>query len=357
MKKLIIALNVMLMAMSATAATPNNLLSLLRANSKPTKSTTVKTTPSKSTYNFESISSQYSKGIISADSIINFAVSQKAENPELAEQCLKLVASEGNKRGTLELGVLYAFTPTFSSQAKEGVKLLETASKEGNEKANDYLGFYYFQKKDYDTAKKYFDARHTDHEGFASTALGSMYLEGKGVREDGAKARENYHKGALKGYSRGMTLYANLLGTKNGGSLDYPDAFFWHYIAGELGENLSRVTLFRPMLPQAPATDEVGQDSQLAMQWIEKVHSGMKLQNQPIYKDGFLKGLKETEKAAEQGDDWSRFYLGSMNYNGDFLNKNYPQAIRYYEQISKNGKLPASVLTIVNERLAEMKKK
>ncbi len=265
-------------------------------------------------------------------------------------------ANNADPKEQIEEAIQYTFTPTSTSQVQEGVALLEEAAKGGNKLADDYLGFYYFQQKDFDNAKKYFDARNSDHEGFAYTALGSMYLEGNGVREDGSKARENFHNGALKGYSRGMTLYANLLGTKNGGSLDYPNAFFWHYIAGELGENLSRVMLFRPMLPMAPATDKVSQDAQQAMLWIEKVHSGMKLQKQPIYKDGFLKGLKEKERAAEAGDDWARFYLGSMNYNGDFLNQNYPQAIRYYEQISKNGKLPESVLTIVNTRLAEMQK-
>lgn len=278
---------------------------------------------------------------------VSFASGKTLSNP---------AADTSNQKEQIEEAIQYTFTPSSASQVKEGVSLLENAAKGGNEVADDYLGFYYFQQKDYDTAKNYFDARHSDHEGFAYTALGSMYLQGKGVNEDGKKARENFHNGALKGYSRGMTLYANLLGTKNGGAYDYPNAFFWHYIAGELGENLSRVTIFRPMLPQAPAADKEGQDAQLALEWIEKVHSGMKLQEQVIYKDGFLKGLKEKERAAEAGDDWARFYLGSMNYHGDFLNQNYPQAIRYYKQISKNGKLPESVLTIVNTRLAEMQK-
>ena len=296
------------------------------------------------------------KGTISADSTINLALAQKATNPALAEKYLRPLATEANPRAMMELGVLYVFTPQYSAQSAEGLKLLESAAKAGYTEANDYLGLYYFQHKDYAKAKRYFDARPNDHQGFAYAALGSMYLEGKGVRENGTKARENFHQAALKGYSRGMSLYANLLGTKNGGSLNYPDAFFWHYIAGELGENYSRVMLFRPMFPEAPATDEVGQKSQQALAWIEKVHTGMNLKTQPIYKNGFLPGLKTTEKAAEAGDDWARFYLGSMNYNGDFLNQNLARAKYYYEPIVKNGKLPKPVLTLVNERLQKMKK-
>ncbi len=82
--------------------------------------------------------------------------------------------------------------------------------------------------------------------------------------------------------------------------------------------------------------------------------SGKKIQNEPIYKDGFLPSLKAREKAAEQGDDWARFYLGSMNYNGEFLNQNFAQALRYYEPIAKNAKLPNTVLALVNERLARI---
>ncbi len=219
---------------------------------------------------------------------------------------------------------------------------------------NDFLGMYYLYHKDYKKAKSYFDARKSSHYGCAQTALGQRYLEGKGVSEDGAKAREHYHHAAQQGYSRGMSLYANLLGTKNGGSLNYPDAFFWHYIAGELGENYSRVMLYRPRLPEKRVDNEVVKDAQMALQWIEMVHSGKKLSNEPIYKKGFLLGLKNCEKEAEAGDDWSRFYLGSMNYNGDFLNQNYARALYYFEPIARNGKLPAPILAVVHQRLADM---
>ncbi|MDE7426789.1 MAG: sel1 repeat family protein [Muribaculaceae bacterium] len=292
---------------------------------------------------------------ISTDSLINLGVSLKSTDPKSAERYLTMAAQNENPRAMTELGAFYVFTPGFSSQTQKGLQLLETAAGKGFGGADDYLGFYYFQKQDYDRAKKWFDARHDNHAGFAYAALGSMYLEGKGVRENGAKARENYRLSALNGYPRGMSLYASLLGTKNGGKINYPDAFFWHYIAGELGENYSRVMLYRPRLSEPEASGEVARDAQQALVWIEAVHKGKSMKNEPLYKDGFLKGLKEREAAAENGDDWSRFYLGSMNYHGDFLNQNHARAIYYYEPIIKNGKLPAPVLKEVSKRLAEMR--
>lgn len=302
---------------------------------------------------YESVSREYARGKISADSVVSLAMYHKVWSRDLAERCLRLVANERNPRAETELGVLYVFSPG-SKHVDEGLKLLNTAAQTGDNKAKACLGYYYYQHKDYARAKSYLDAVPPMSQSIGNVTLGSMYLEGKGVRKDGKKARENYSQAANLGLSRGMLLYASLLGTKNGGPVNYPDAFFWHYIAGELGENLSRVMLYRPQVPVAAATDSVERDAQSAISWIETVHTGKRLSSEPIYKDGFLKGLESREQAAERGDDWSRFYLGSMNYNGDFLNQNYARALNYYEPIARNGRLPRPILALVHERLADM---
>lgn len=303
---------------------------------------------------YESVSRQYTHGRISADSVAAIGLYHKTGNPALAERCLKLVAADGNLRATAELGVLYAFSPEFSKYQAEGLKLLETAAKHGYKEADEYLGLYYFNKADYAKAKSYFDAGAPLKNGFAYTALGSMYLNGNGVASNPAKVRENYRQAALKGYPRGEALYGFNLRTKTGGAIDYPESFFWLYIGGDLGEDAARTTLYLPRRNHDVPTTEVGKDAQTALSFIEAAQRGKSLKNEPIYKDGFLKGLKAKERAAEQGDDWARFYLGSMNYNGDFLNQNYAQTLRYYEPISRNGKLPRTVLALVNERLAQM---
>lgn len=303
---------------------------------------------------YETISKAYARGAVSADSVVGLALYHKSCRPDVAERCLKLASDGGSVRGTTELGVLYAFSPAYSNRVDDGVRLLQSAAQAGSKEAAGYLGYYYFTGKDYAKAKSYLDAAKPLTMGIEYAMLGSMYLEGNGVAESGSKARENFYQSARLGLPRGMALYASLLGTKNGGSIDYPDSFFWFYIAGELGDNYSRVMLYRPRVPEAQPSSEVGQDAQTALSWIETVHSGKSLKNEPVYKDGFLKGLKERELAAERGDDWSRFYLGGMNYNGDFLNQNYGQALRYYEAIAKNNSLPHPMLALVHERLADM---
>ncbi|MDE6653693.1 MAG: hypothetical protein K2K37_04825 [Muribaculaceae bacterium] len=354
MKKISITLGLLLLAMSVSATGRSGFSLLNHSDNRTARTTSVKADNSDAVY--DSVREQYAQGKISADSVINLALYHKVWSPATAEKCLKLVADR-NPRAEMELGVIYAFSPEYTRQASDGVKLLQEVAKSGGEvsrDANCYLGLYYFNHREYDKAKACFDACRPIPYGFGDTALGSMYMEGKGVKEDVAKARECYHQAALKGYARGASLYGFNLRATGGGPVSYPDSFFWLYIAGDLGDDAARTTLYLPRRNENRGDSETAQKANEALTYIEMAQKGKNLKNEPIYKDGFLPSLKAREQAAERGDDWARFYLGSMNYNGDFLNQNYAQAIRYYEPISRDAKLPRTVLALVNERLARM---
>lgn len=302
----------------------------------------------------ESVTGRYSRGAISADSAVTLARYHMAWNPDVAERCLRPVAAKGNVRAVTELGRLYLFMPQYASQKQEGLKLLEQAAAKGDGDAKAYLGLYYFNNNDFKTANKYFDALHPMNQGFALTAKGIMSTTGNGMPKDLGKAREYYRKAAHTGYERGMALYGFNMRAQDAGAVDYPESFFWLYIAGDLGNDAARTTLNLRRLRANTDTSEVARGAATALQLIETVQAVKGFKNDPLYKQGFLGSLKAREKAAEQGDDWARYYLGSMNYNGDFLNQNYKQALRYYEPIARNGKLPRPLLAQVNERLAQM---
>ncbi len=353
MKKTTLLLSLILTASVASASGKDNIFTRLLGNRQATQTSVAKTERQKSDSIYESVKQLYTQGKISADSVAGLAKYHKQWSPTTAERCLKMVADK-SKRGAMELGVLYAFTPAFAAQASEGVKLLQEAAAAGNNDANCYLGLYCFNHGDYAGAKKYLDACRPMDYGVGYTALGSMYLAGNGVKEDLGKARENFRHAALKGYPRGMALYGFNLRASEAGKVSYPDSFFWLYMAGDLGDDAARTTLYLPRRNEYRGDSETAKDALTALQYIEMAQSGKKIQNEPIYKDGFLPSLKAREKAAEQGDDWARFYLGSMNYNGEFLNQNFAQALRYYEPIAKNAKLPDTVLALVNERLARI---
>ncbi|MDE7419700.1 MAG: sel1 repeat family protein [Muribaculaceae bacterium] len=360
MKKTIILLSLIFAAMSANADIKESLMTLLR-NHAQTHQTVKKQQPYKMGQQKQdsivnSVSGLYSKGKISADSVVSLALYHKTGSPEVSEKLLKSVVSESDLRSVTELGVLYALTPQFSSKAAEGEKLLQAAANAGYKDANAYLGLYYYNKNDFKKAKSYFEKCNPLEFGFGNMALGAMYLQGRGVKTDIPTAREYFHKSALQGYPRGASMYGHNLRASGGGSIDYPEAFFWLYIAGDLGDDTARATLGRTLNGESFGEGEAAEDGELALYWISTVNSMQNMKNEPVYKDGFLKGLKAKETAAEKGDDWARLYLGSMNFNGDYLNQNYAQALHYYEPIARDGKLPKTVLALVNSRLAYMYK-
>ncbi|MDE6480254.1 MAG: sel1 repeat family protein [Muribaculaceae bacterium] len=360
MKKTLILLSLIFAAMSANADIKESLMTLLRNQAK-TSQTVKKTQPYKMSQQKQdsivrSVTGLYSNGKISTDSVVSLAIYHKTGSPEVSEKLLKTVVSENNLHSVTELGALYALTPQLSSKAAEGVKLLQAAANAGYNDANAYLGVYYYNHNDFKKAKLFFDKCNPLDLGIGNTALGAMYLQGKGVKTDIPKAREYFHKSALQGYPRGASLYGHNLRASGGGPIDYPEAFFWLYIAGDLGDDTARATLGRTLNGESFGEGEAAEDGELALYWISTVNSMQNMKNEPVYKDGFLKGLKAKEAAAEKGDDWARFYLGSMNFNGDYLNQNYAQALRYYEPIARDGKLPNTVLALVNSRLAYMYK-
>ena len=302
---------------------------------------------------YESVRQKAAVGLIGIDEVVDIALYHKVWSPELANRILGLIP-DFDPRGSLERGVILAFSSPSKPEQAKGIKLIKKAAAAGVEDAYAYLGFYAFTHGDYKTAKQYLEACEPMKFGFGDAALGSMYTAGYGVKPDYAKAREYFHQAALKGYPRGMELYGFNLRASAGGPISYPDSFFWLYIAGDLGEDAARTVLFLPRHNQASDPSNDGLNATTALEMIELAQTGKRFKNDPLYKDGFLPSLKAREKAAEQGDDWARFYLGSMNYNGEFLNQNFKQARRYYEPIAKNGKLPRNVLALVNERLAQI---
>lgn len=356
MKK-IISLLILAIAISVPMSGRDNALSRLLGNKTASQKAPSQASQQKADAIFESVRLPYSQGKISADSVVSLALYHKVWSPQVAERCLQLVANTGSPRAMAELGLLYTHYTTaylFPGKAGEGVKLLEKAAEAGNSDACDYLGIYYHLNNDFKKARQYFEAGDHMNNAMALCIIGGMYEDGTGYKKSAKNACEYYRQSALLGYPNGASKYGYSLQRPWFADVSLPDAFFWFYIAGDLGNDAARSNLWLPLRGERFGDDLHTMLAQKSFEVAEKGHQGQKFSNEPLYKDGFLVGIKDREKAAEQGDDWSRFYLGSMNYNDDFLNRNYARAAAYYEPIAKNAKLPAPILAVVNERLGEM---
>lgn len=310
---------------------------------------------------YESVRNDYTTGKLTADGVVDKALYHKVWRPELAARCLQLVADKNN-RAKAELSYLYTHSRTaymFPGQQIAGQQLMETAANSGYKKANDYLGIYYNNKKDYKKAWNYFNAAGSEHIPFALTVMGEMYEKGQGVKKDYSKAREYYQKAAILCDATGAAKYGTVLQRQWFGNVDLADAFFWTYLAGEFGNDVARSNLQLPIRGERFGDDKntafVRNSLILKDGWNDKM--GHPLEQEPIYKDGYRVSVIARSIAAEKGDEWSLFYLGSMSYNNEFLNHSGDFIRQCYEPIIETEKLPEPALALVYERMADLYRK
>ena len=310
---------------------------------------------------YESVSKDYSQGKLSADGVVDKALYHKAWSPELAARCLQLV-SDKNNRAKAELGYLYTFHKTaylFPGKKDEGLRLMEAAANGGDKKAYDYLGIYYDNKKDYAKAWKCFNAAAPDNIPFALTVMGEMCEKGHGVKKDYSKAREYFRRAAELGDPNGAFKYGLVLQRKWYGEVDMPDAFFWSYVAGDLGNDAARSNFQLPLRGERFGDDKntafIRNSFTLGNAWNDQV--GHPLTEEPIYQQGYKPGLAYRTIAADRGDEWSLFYLGSMSYNHEFLKHSGDFISKCYEPIIATGKLPDNALALVYERMGDLYRK
>lgn len=310
---------------------------------------------------YESVQKAYAQGKLTPDQVVDKALYHKTWSPELAARCLQLVAGK-NYNAMAELGNLYTFYKTaymFPGKEAEGVRMMESAANNRIKRANDYLGIYYNSKNDYNKALKYFNAAGPNHIPYALTIIGGMYEDGHGVKKDRTKAREYYQQAASLGDAAGAQKYGYSLQRQWFGNVNMPDAFFWTYVGGELGSDFARSNLMLPIRGERFGDDVQTAFMRNGMTLVDTFNDkyGEKLKAEPIYQQGYKAGLPARTVAAQNGDEWSLFYLGSMSYNDEFLNHSGDFISKCYEPIIAGGKLPDSALALVYARLGNLYRK
>lgn len=359
MRKIILLISILAFAFSIQAAGSSKKSKRSYVTAKDVHITVSPAAKQKAEDLYEETRKAYTQGKMTADQVVDKALYHKVWDPELAARCLQLV-SDKNVRAKAELGYLYIYSKTsylFPGKEAEAVSLMESAAKAGYKPANDYLGIYYNYKKDYDTAWKCFQAGGPDNIPFALMVIGEFYDKGHGVKKDRDKALEYYSRAANLGDRSGATNYGSALKYGWYGKVNMPDAFFWTYIAGDLGDDFSRSNLQLPL-----RGERFGDDANTAFMrnaltlgdaWNDQY--GHAIQKEPIFQEGYRVGILSREDLAENGDPWSLFYLGSLSYNNEFLKRSDDFVQKCYQYIIDNKlNLPQPVLALVYERLGDI---
>lgn len=165
-------------------------------------------------------------------------------------------------------------------------------------------------------------------------ALGTLYLRGKGVKQDISKALFWYRKAAEQGYSVGQSFLGAMYGSGIGVPKDFEQAFLWYQKAAEQGFSEAQYNLGYMYY-----SGEVPKDYEQAIYWYQKAaeqgffKAQLNLSAMYASGDGVLKDPEKTlellQKAADQGSSPAQVQAAIRLVSGDGTKQNLPLALYY----------------------------
>lgn len=289
------------------------------------------------------------------------------------------VAKEAEANMYYEAGraSLYGLNGTEASLETACQNFLQ-AKELGKTDANFYLGVLYaeycYPKKDYETAKKYFEA--CDNNLYAQIYLSIMYYFGQGVDEDKEKARTMIQtvidQGCIDGYiayacfeedadkaydyankalngneqvyiSNAMELIGNMCYSGKGTEQSLEKATEWF----EKSANMGNAVAMKDLGVAYYYGHGVEQSYDKALQWFEKASDfgnanathtmGYMYDVGQGVEQNYDKALVYYEKAADLGDASSMNNIGYMYHNGRGVEQSYEKAMDWYNKAAGLG--------------------
>jgi len=141
----------------------------------------------------------------------------------------------------------------------------------------------------------------------AQNYIGSLYAEGKGVKQDYAQAAKWYRKAAKQGHRSAQSSLGYLYDVGKGVKQDYAQAAKWYRKAAEQGS------------PSA----------QNSLGYLYDVGKGVK--------QDYSQAAKWYRKAAEQGHRSAQNNLGYLYDVGKGVKQDYAQAAKWYQKAAEQG--------------------
>jgi TPR repeat protein len=181
------------------------------------------------------------------------------------------------------------------------------------------------------------------HTPAAQNALGYMYDNGQGVKQDSKEAVTWYRKAAEQGFEVAQhnlgVMYANGQGVKQ----DHKEAVEWYRKAAAQGNAKAHHNLgcmYRD-------GQGVKQDHKEAVEWYRKTaeqgnakaqfNLGVMSANGQGVKQDYKEAVKWYRKAAAQGYADAQYNLGAMCENGQGVLQNFAEALQWWQLAAEQG--------------------
>jgi tetratricopeptide (TPR) repeat protein len=244
--------------------------------------------------------------------------------------------------------------------AESGEKVPVTVDEISREKALFEIGFVAYRKKEYDTARIYFEKAANLNYPDALFMLGYMYDLCKGVSQDQVRAAEYYLKAAELGNSIAQTNLAAMYKLGEGVKQDLDEAIRWYKKAIEQNNPNAMNCLGLMYAYGIGVPKDVVEGVRLYRRAAELDYAPAQYNLAIYYETG--RGIKKDTveairwylKAAELGFAEAQYTLGMYYRDGTFVEKDLFEATYWMEKASKNNHGAAARELIPLKKLWEM---
>jgi len=254
------------------------------------------------------------------------------------------------------LFIVLLLSITVSAQAapaSDDVAALTAKASAGDPAAMTQLGSMYYEGKgtprDYQQARRWFEAAAEKNYAPALNDLAVMYLDGAGVDRDPAIAAQLYTRGAEQDDPVSQFNLAGLYARGAGVPRDQVAAYKWLLLANLNGHPNANTTLqkYAPGMSPVQIAEAQRQAAQVGFpHLLRKAQAGdVKAQAKvgvayatgqwTAQNDG--EALKWFTKAAAQGDTDAQYALGDIYSNGRGVPTDYPQAVKWMRLAADKG--------------------
>ena len=267
------------------------------------------------------------------------------------KKAVKYYALSDSPQADFQMARLYlggAFDTTEATMLK-GRQLLKRAAYAGNRDGMYWLGYYYMQEQQRDSANHYFNALAEQGDGLALMQMAIAYEHGRGVEPDTAVAMDYYLRAGQAGVSEGYAFLGDFY--RNGTSTIVPDsarALEYYRMGAELpGDNAAALYYVGDSYLRGIG---VKKDTAAALAYFREAAGKGSYRSMALVGDYFEYGWGGLPAdgdsaihyyyAASQGDDPRGDYMvGAYLYD----NENYELALRYFASAANNGNKDAYV--------------
>ena len=177
----------------------------------------------------------------------------------------------------------------------------------------------------------------------AQLALGVIYENGKGVKQNYAEAVYWYRKSAEQGNIIAQDNLGVMYENGRGVGQDYVEALKWYRKAAEQGRANAQCNLGL-MYENGRGVE---QDYVESVKWYRKAaeqgharaqnNLGVKYENGRGVGQDYVEAVKWYRKAAEQGNAYAQCNIGYMYENSRGVERNYVESVKWYRKAAEQG--------------------